>query len=235
MKKQTAGPLVIFLLALLLVLNGLLAFAWLTGLIPRSYAGQKASEETEASSAAITAVPAYETDDRVREEVPAPEPVLALADPLPALAQEDLEDLAAALADREALTALDADGTDLSDLVAWTLETAPEDPGQIHALFTLDTPEGEHLETEAAFHVDLTHPLLLLKEKEIELEAGDALPDFRDMILVCRDLDGTDLRDAAAIGGDYVQSLPGTYTVTYRIYSRVRDAMSEAALVITVR
>lgn len=236
MKQSSPWELVKVLLAVLAVLNviALVFFNYhLDGKIPNTSSGYQSvylNQDTEVSSdaeeTASSPTPSVETETR------ASKPSITLDRELPEIALEDLDRIPETLHDLELLSAEDGAGKDISSSITCTYEHVSGRTFEV--VFHVKNSYGESVSKKSEITVNLSKPLLLLKDDHVSL-SKDSDFDPKDQIRLAIDTDGSDLTEHVVVSGTANTKKAGNYTVEYSVTSQKGSALATASLNVTVQ
>ena len=234
MKNTPLWDQVKVLLAVLAVLNliALFFFNYRQSRIPNAPSGytsvyltggeEVSSEETgEEEPASEDALPKDYTG-----------PSITLEKELPVIAQEDLNRLPQALHDLDLLSADDGTGKDISSAVSCTYSHT--DGRDFAADFTVKNTYGDTATASAVITVNLTKPMVILKQDHISINKGDSF-DPKAYIEEAFDTDGKDLTRYVVTSGTVNTKTSGTYEVEYSVSGQESKSLGTARLTVIVQ
>lgn len=227
-------------LAILILVVHVFAFAIYTGIIPRSlfripdlpgifHRAEPADTEESPSEDATETNMDFTGEEPVEENASAAQESAAeqkavrieLSEELPPLEESDLYDLVSVLADAGALYAEDGQGRDCTDQIFCELAADISDPGHFTAVFSVRTEDDQLGRGPSAdMRVELTEPFLAFRQDEITVSVGEDYDPYRN-ILICMDVDGTVLTEFVESEGHLDTGHVGDYELRFYIYSRV--------------
>lgn len=135
---------------------------------------------------------------------------------VPTVTQKDLDSLAELYINSGALTALDADGNDISNDIKGVYSADPNQRLRFYATFLVDDSSSQRAKIDTSFNLNVTGPVIVLNSYSIKLNKGDSF-DPDSYILLATDADGNDLVSGVTTRGKVNTSKPGRYVVQYRL------------------
>ncbi len=153
---------------------------------------------------------------------------------LPALTQDTIWNILDIYIDAGVLTATDPSGEDITSHIRCTMSADEENVGTFHIAFLVETAEGYSDKKSIDVSVPVKAPLLVLTSDRATLHVGDTF-NYWNYLVCALDIDGSPLNQLIAVyGREFDTSVPGEYTVTYRVHSQKDDSISQAVLTVTV-
>lgn len=144
---------------------------------------------------------------------------------VPTVTQKDLDNLAALYINSGAITALDADGNDISDDIKGVYSADPNQRLRFYATFLVDDANSERAKVDTSFHLNVTGPVVVLKSYSIKLNKGDKF-DPDSYVLYATDAENNDLIANVSYKGKVNTDKPGRYVVQYRLNSGNETAVA---------
>ena len=191
-------------------------------------------EKAEGGSVSSSTDLSASSENSTEKEKEKGEPSLTLDDSsFPQISYKDLPKLATILTDLDMLSAEDAYGNDISDMITVKYEAADSDSLEFNVTLSVDVPGGKTLTEEKKITVTSDQPILeLTKEKETIAQNSDF--DYTKYIKIARDVNGTRLGDYVSLSGYVDTSKAGTYEITYSLTSWVNSETVQKKLTVTV-
>ena len=146
--------------------------------------------------------------------------------------QEDLARLPSVLHDLNLLSAEDGTGKDLSNAI--TFEYTHVQDRDFDVTFKVKNTYGDTASEDARVTVNLSKPLLLLKDDHITISKGDSF-DAKEYIEEAIDTDGKDITKFVVTSGTVKTKSPGSYEVEYSVSSQEGSSLGTARLTVIVQ
>lgn len=189
-----------------------------------------ATSVSEYAATSETSAPAADNQGRQDNDAA---PSITLADNLPDLTQDDLDDVVPVLKEADAISADDGNGNDITDDIEAYATADLDNLGDFTLHFSVTNDNDKTAEATADVTVEITKPILELTEYNVTLNRNARFQDL-SYVDTAVDEDGSDLSRAIHIDGSVNTSSAGTYDVTYTIRSTRDNASAEKTLHVTV-
>lgn len=148
---------------------------------------------------------------------------------VPTVTQKDLDSLAELYINSGALTALDADGNDISSDIKGVYSADPNQRLRFYATFLVDDENSQRAKIDTSFHLNVTGPVIVLKSYSIKLNKGDSF-DPASYVLYATDAEGNDLVSGVTYRGKVNTDKSGRYVVQYRLNNGTETFVTNLAV-----
>lgn len=145
-------------------------------------------------------------------------PKLEIPDSLPAITEEQLQNILSYMPNDGSFYADDGYGKDISNAV--TIEYAVDfnDPNIVHYVFSITNSFNDTVSVSADLTLERTRPVVLLSEDLVTIQRNAEFNPL-EYIVLAADVDGTSLLQEVKIDGELNLRVPGQYTLTYTVTS----------------